>query len=76
MDCVSPTRTVLTRSDDSLPILRISPPLRNLRARIDEMASKEQIVLWRYSHGVAHEGHRIARQSQGHRSRDTVFISC
>ena len=53
-------------SNDILPILQKSKPLCALRAEIHKVAGEEEVVLWRHSHGVAHEGRGVECQSGGH----------
>src|SRR5262245_25738957 len=60
------------KRDDILPIVHVSIALSQLRAKINEVAGKKEVVLWRHREGITHEGSRIDRQGSGHLPRDTV----
>ena len=51
---------------DSLPILYISRPLRQLRPRIDEMACEKERIFRGDGEGVAHKGCGVDGQGAGH----------
>lgn len=59
--------------EDSLPILDISVPLRELTAAVDEMAREQQRVPGRHGRGVAHEGGAVDGQGGGHTAGDTII---
>ena len=56
---------------DSLPIPQIPPPLRQLRALVDEMAREQQVVLGRDGEGVAHERRAVDDEGAGHLAGDS-----
>lgn len=57
---------------DVLPVIDVSVSLRSLRAEVDRVASEKKVVSRRDSESVAHECGRVAAQSEGHWSRDTI----
>ena len=46
--------------------------MRDLAARVDEVAREEEVIPRRDSQSIAHESARIERQSRSHSARDPV----
>lgn len=61
--------------ENVLPVVVPPITLNQLRIKVDEMAGKEEIVLRRHGHGVAHEGARVEAQGSREGSRDTMEMS-
>lgn len=61
-----------------LPVLDVTVTLGSLCAKVDHVASEEEVVSRLNSHGVAHESSAVTDKSCGHGTGDTVvetFVS-
>lgn len=57
-----------------LPVLHEARALDQLRALVDEVAGKEQVVLGHNGHGVAHEDARVEDERDGHLAADDLGV--
>lgn len=62
------------KNPNSLPILHIAIPLRQLRPEIDKMAPEQQIILRLNSQGIAHKGAGVEYQSAGHAAGYAIVV--
>jgi hypothetical protein len=70
--CVPRSESNTVLGEDSLPVVQKPISLRRLRSSVDDMASKEQIVLWRDGEGVACKDGRVHGEGNGHAAGDAV----
>lgn len=59
---------------NSLPVLHIPIPLRQLRPEIDNVAPEQQVVLRLDRQSVAHKGARVHDQGARHATGYTIVI--
>lgn len=55
-----------------LPVLHVTVALGSLCAKVDQVATEEEVVPGSDGHGVAHEGGAVADKSGGHGAGNAV----
>jgi hypothetical protein len=58
--------------DNILPVVKVSVSLGDLCAKVDEMATEEEVVYGGDGESVAHESGRVTAEGKSHGSRDAV----